>query len=146
MISQTIQLSLAPVFMLVAIGNILNLMTTRLARVVDRARILRARHAETQGVDHDVIVAEMRFIDQRFEIVNHAIRMLVLAGVCIGVTVGLLFIQNLFGVDWHGIAAVTFLLAVTLLLSSLVLFLRETQIAAKSLRIPRDMLELERKI
>ncbi|HTK72651.1 MAG TPA: DUF2721 domain-containing protein, partial [Croceibacterium sp.] len=40
MIVQTIQLALTPVFMLVAIGNIMNILSTRLARIVDRSRIL----------------------------------------------------------------------------------------------------------
>ena len=42
-IAQTIQLSLAPVFMLAAIGQILNVLAGRLARVIDRARILEQR-------------------------------------------------------------------------------------------------------
>ncbi len=40
MIAQTIQLALAPVFVLVAIGNILNILAQRLSRVVDRSRLL----------------------------------------------------------------------------------------------------------
>ena len=40
MIAETIQLSLAPAFLLVATGSILNVVTGRLARVVDRARDL----------------------------------------------------------------------------------------------------------
>ena len=49
MIAQTIQLALAPVFVLVAIGNIMNILSTRLGRVVDRSRHLQERHAETAG-------------------------------------------------------------------------------------------------
>ena len=53
MIAQTIQLALAPVFVLVAIGNILNLLSSRLGRVVDRSRHLQERHMATEGPDHD---------------------------------------------------------------------------------------------
>ncbi|MFK4985603.1 DUF2721 domain-containing protein, partial [Klebsiella pneumoniae] len=49
MIAQTIQLSLAPVFVLVAIGNIMNILTTRLGRIVDRSRVLQKLHAQTDG-------------------------------------------------------------------------------------------------
>jgi len=56
MIVQTIQLALTPVFVLVAIGNILNILSTRLGRVVDRARILQERHGTTQGMEHDMVV------------------------------------------------------------------------------------------
>ena len=48
MIAQTIQLALAPVFVLVAIGNIMNLLSTRLSRVVDRSRHLQERHVATE--------------------------------------------------------------------------------------------------
>src|SRR5690606_27453678 len=59
-IAQTIQLALAPVFVLVAIGNIMNILSTRLGRVVDRSRVLQTLHATTSGVEHDAVVREIR--------------------------------------------------------------------------------------
>jgi len=56
MIAHTIQLALAPVFVLVAIGNIMNILSTRLGRIVDRARHLQQRHAETFGSEHAMVV------------------------------------------------------------------------------------------
>ena len=49
MIAQTMQPALASVFLLVAMGNILNLPSSRLGRVVDRARALQERHTATSG-------------------------------------------------------------------------------------------------
>jgi len=146
MIVQTIQLSLAPVFVLVAIGNILNILSTRLGRVVDRARTLQDLHNRTEGSEHDMVVLEIRVVDERIKIITQAIRLMVLSGLAIGTTVAVLFVQGIFGADLHIFAAVTFLASVLLLLVALVLFLRETRIAAESLRIPRDYLELHRKI
>ena len=65
MIAQTIQLALAPVFVLVAIGNIMNLLSTRLGRIVDRSRHLQELHTATSGPDHDAVVVEMRAIARR---------------------------------------------------------------------------------
>jgi len=42
-ISHVIQLSVAPVFLLTSIGTILGVLSTRLARIVDRARALNDR-------------------------------------------------------------------------------------------------------
>ena len=70
MIAQTIQLALAPVFVLVAIGNILNLLSSRLGRVVDRSRHLQERHMATEGPDHDEVVAEIRMIDKRIRLIT----------------------------------------------------------------------------
>lgn len=146
MIVQTIQLALTPVFVLVAIGNILNILSTRQGRVVDRARILQNRHGETQGPMHDMIVQELRLVDRRMGLITHAVRFMVLSGLAIGVTVAILFLSGLGGLDWHAAAAVTFLGAIVLLLIALMLFLNEIQVAAEALRIPRDYLELHRTI
>lgn len=146
MIVQTIQLALTPVFVLVAIGNILNILSSRLGRVVDRARMLQERHPATDGPEHDMIVSELRLVHRRMTLITHAVRMMVLSGLSIGVTVAILFLSGLGGYDWHFAAAVTFLAAIVLLLVALVLFLRETQVAADALRIPTDYLELHRTI
>ena len=146
MIAQTIHLALAPVFVLVAMGNILNILSTRLGRVVDRARVLQNAHMATEGMEHDLVVAEIRMIDRRIVLITHAVRLMVLTGLTIGATVALLFLEQLAGVDLQLVAGAMFLLAVLLLMAGLVLFLRETQIAAQQLRIPRAYLELERDI
>lgn len=142
MIAQTIQLALAPVFVLVAIGNILNLLSSRLGRVVDRSRELQGRHMTTEGSDHDEVVAEIRMIDRRISLITRAIRLMVVSGLFIGTTVAVLFLEELASLSLQRIAAATFLIAVALLMWALVLFLRETQISAQQLRIPRMYLEL----
>lgn len=146
MIAHTIQLALAPVFMLVAIGNILNLLSSRLARVVDRARHLQARHAGTEGHEHDMVVTEIRLVDRRIILVTRAIRLLVMAGIAIGTTVAALFIEQLAGYPLAWVVSAFFLIAVTLLMWALSLFLLETQVATAAIRIPRDYLEQEREL
>ena len=146
MIAQTIQLALAPVFVLVALGNIMNLLSARLGRVVDRSRQLQERHEATAGVEHDSIVREIRLVDRRILLINRAILILVSSAVCIGLTVALLFVEELLGTDLQPIAAGVFILSVGLLMWALLLFLRETQLATEALRIPASYLELERKL
>lgn len=146
MIAQTIQLALAPVFVLVAIGNIMNIFSTRLGRVVDRARHLQARYGETGGKEHDIVVAEIRAVDRRIHLISRAIRLLVVSGLTIGLTVALLFLEEIARVDLQRVAAGAFLVAIALLMLALVQLLRETRIAAAILRIPRDFLELDRDI
>ena len=146
MIAQTIQLALAPVFVLVAIGNLLNLLSSRLGRVVDRSRHLQDRHMATQGPDHDMVVAEIRMIDQRIGFITRAVFALVVSGLAIGITVAVLFVQQLVGADLQLVAALTFVVAILLLMWALVLFMRETRVSAQQLRIPRGYLELEREL
>jgi len=146
MIAETIQLALAPVFVLVAIGNILNILSTRLGRIVDRSRILQERHSETSGEEHDAIVREIRLIDRRIHLITRAILLLVLSGLSTGVTVVLLFVEDFAGLNLQLLVAATFVVALALLMTALVMFLRETREAAAALRIPAEYLEKHREL
>lgn len=146
MIADTIQLAVAPVFLLVAVGNLLNVLSSRLGRVVDRSRKLQERHGKTHGPEHDMVVREIRMIDRRITLIDRAILLLVLSGLAVGVTVTLLFLQDFFGTDLIVPAAAGFLLAIGFLMTALLYLLRETREAGRALRIPADFLELERKL
>lgn len=145
-IAQTIQLALAPVFVLVAIGNIMNILSARLGRVVDRSRVLQQLHKTTTGEEHDAVVREIRTVDRRIHMISRAILLLVLSGLTIGLCVALLFVEELFEVEVQLVAAAAFMLAIGLLMSALTLFMRETRHATAVLRIPESYLEPERKL
>jgi hypothetical protein len=145
MIAQTIQLALAPVFVLVAIGNIMNILTTRLGRIVDRSRNLKTLHAATKDAQHDEVVVEMRFVDRRIQLIGRALLVLVSSGLGIGVTVGMVFIGEIFGIELRTLTASTFFLSISLLMLALVFLLMETRLVARSLRLPPELLELHRK-
>lgn len=144
LIAQTIQLALAPVFVLVAIGNIMSILSTRLGRVVDRSRILQEMHSSTTGDDHDAVVREIRMVDQRIRIIGRAIMLLVASGLTIGITVAVLFLEELADAKLQQVAAAFFFGAIMLLMSALWLFMRETRLAAAALQIPKAYLELHR--
>jgi hypothetical protein len=146
LIVQTIQLALTPVFMLVAIGNIMNILSTRLARIVDRSRVLQQKHPETEGPEHDELVRELRLVARRIHLIGRALLWLVIASLAVGITVVLLFIEDFAGVDLKPVVGTTFIAAVALLIGALLLFLRETREATAALRIPATYLELERKL
>ncbi|WP_295526563.1 DUF2721 domain-containing protein [Novosphingobium sp. Chol11] len=145
MIAQTIQLALAPVFVLVAIGNIMNILTTRLGRIVDRSRSLKTLHAATKDAQHDEVVVEMRFVDRRIQLIGRALLVLVMSGLGIGVTVGMVFIGEILGIELRTLTASTFFLSISLLMLALVFLLMETRLVAQSLRLPPELLELHRK-
>lgn len=144
MIAQTIQLALAPVFVLVAIGNIMGVLSARLGRVVDRGRALQARHGNTTGREHDMIVREVRIVDRRIALIGRAILTLVISGLTIGLTVALLFLEEMAELDLQRFAAATFIGAIALLMWALLLLLRETRAASAALRIPEEYLERDR--
>lgn len=144
MIAHTIQLALAPVFMLVAIGNIMNILTTRLGRIVDRSRALQRIYAETEGPEHDAVVVEIRYIDRRIQLIGRALLTLVISGLFVGVTVATLFGSELGGMPLDGMIGISFSVAIALLMVALVFLLLETRLVAMTLRLPRQYLELHR--
>jgi hypothetical protein len=146
LIVQTIQLALTPVFMLVAIGNIMNILSSRLARIVDRSRVLQQMHPETSGPEHDAVVREIRLVARRIHLIGRAFLLLVIAGLCVGVTVVLLFVEDLAGIDLKALVSIIFVASLALLIGALLLFLRETREATAALRIPETYLELERSL
>ena len=103
---------------------------------------MKPRPPPTQGPDHDEVVAEIRMIDGRIKLITRAIRLMVISGLFIGTTVAVLFLEELVQLSLQRVAAGTFLTAIGLLMWALILFLRETQIAAQQLRIPRAYLEV----
>ncbi|MGL5838952.1 MAG: DUF2721 domain-containing protein [Sphingorhabdus sp.] len=142
-IVQTIQIALGPVFLLVATGGILNVITGRLARVVDRSRDLMTQHAATTGREHERVVWELRIIDQRMDIINWSVALCVACGIVVCVLVAMLF---LFGSGQDGLAfpvAAAFIAAMFLLLTALVLFLVEVRLAIRTIHVPMELLERE---
>jgi hypothetical protein len=146
MIAETIQLALAPVFVLVAIANIMNILSTRLGRVVDRSRALQHLHGSTSGAEHDAIVREIRMVDRRIAMIGRAILLLVMSGLTIGLCVALLFLGEVAQINLQQVAAGAFIIALGLLMSALLFFMKETREASAALRIPQSYLEPERKL
>src|SRR3546814_1470884 len=69
-IAQTIQLSVTPVFLLVATGSLLNVIAGRLARVLYRSRVRVGRWAGTGGLEESRAVAEPRIAARRVGVIT----------------------------------------------------------------------------
>ncbi len=141
MIGQTIQLSLAPVFLLVAVGSMLNVIAGRLARVVDRARNLAGEHGKTEGAEHSRVVTELRLLDKRMSIINASIGLAVACGVTVCIMVALLFLIGAGNLDLGLAVSAAFIIAMALLLSALLLFLIEVRLAIRTIHVPMELLE-----
>jgi sorbitol-specific phosphotransferase system component IIBC len=112
--------------------------------MVDRSRHLQMLHPGTEGSEHDVVVVEMRIIDQRIAHVGRALLCLVISGLAIGTTVAVLFLSERVATDLRVVTALTFVAAIALLMAALVMLLLETRLAARALRLPPELLEFER--
>jgi len=142
-IAETIQLSLSPVFMLAGIGALLNVLAGRLSRVIDRARAVEALHPRSSGPEHDRHVWELRLLDRRMTIINAAMFLAVTSAIMTCLVVALLFIAELAKLHFGTIVALSFILAMVLLIASLVSLMIEVRVSLRAIHIRAELLELD---
>jgi len=142
-IGNLIQLAMAPAFLLLATGNILQLFAGRLARVIDRERVQMAEFHRTQGDDHVRVVNELRILDRRGAIVNMAILMGTLSAMTVSLLIASIFVLSLTGYKFGVIVAGCFILAMVFLIAGLILFVAEIRLATRTIRIEEQLLELD---
>jgi hypothetical protein len=90
-----LQTALTPAFLLVALGSLLNVLTGRLARIVDRSRDLQHQYPNTEGIAHERIVRELRIIEKRMRVVGSSILFAVLSAISVCVMIVALFVLGL---------------------------------------------------
>ena len=139
-IAQTIALSLSPVFMLAGIGALLNVLAGRLSRVVDRTRAIEQLHPRSTGPEHDRHVWELRLLDRRISIINSALFVAVSSAVMTCLVVVLLFIATLTKLHLGTFVALSFILAMLLLIASLMSFMIEVRLSLRAVHVRKELL------
>lgn len=134
-IAHAIQLSLAPVFLLNGIGVLLGMLTSRLARVVDRARGLEQRLQHANGEEARDILGALATIRRRARLMNSAITLSTAAALLVSMVVALLFTSAFVPVSLATPVSLLFILAMASLVLGLLAFLVEIQVATATLRI-----------
>ena len=131
-VAHVIQLAIAPVFLLTAVGTILSVLSTRLARVVDRGRVLQARMATCTPADQERAHRELRLLARRRRRVNLAITCGVSAAILVCLLIVVAFVGAFLQVNASGVVASLFVLAMLALVGALVTFLSEVFLAVNS--------------
>lgn len=135
-IAHTIQLSIAPVFLLTALGTFLGVLSTRLGRIVDRARVLvEQRLPAAPATAQARIREELALLGRRRHLVNLAITAGVSAALFVCSIISALFLGQLLDAHVGRMTEVLFLAAMLAFTVALLLFLREIVLAVASVRI-----------
>lgn len=140
-VADTVRLAVAPVFLLSGIGAFLNVCASRLSRIVDRSRDVEPRLLSSRGREHDRWLAEMNVLDRRMRLVSSAITMSVISAVLTCLVVALLFAASLIEPRVGIAIAVLFIAATIAIAVSFGIFLVETRLGARSVRIRSDLLQ-----
>jgi len=134
-IAHLIQSSVAPVFLLSGVAATLGVLTNRLSRIVDRARVLEeqlARHpvGAAQQLDGDLSV-----LARRANYINIAISLSTIAALLVALVVVTLFANAFLGSELAVLIALLFGGAMVCLSAAYVAFFIEIRIAVAALRI-----------
>jgi hypothetical protein len=133
-IARIIQLAIAPVFLIAGIGNLLNVLTSRLARVVDRGRVVAAAMAETEG-------EERALWQQELTRINRAITLSTIALLAVCLLISAMFAGEWLRIDLSGLIVALFIATMAALIAGLVSFLAEVHTATQLLRVPTRLLQ-----
>jgi hypothetical protein len=133
-VAHVIQLAVAPVFLLSGIGAMLAVMTNRLSRVIDRARLLEAR-LPAPPAEADALHAQLAILSRRAKLVNRSITLCTLTALLICAVIALLFMGAFLRFDAAVPVALLFIAAMLAFFAGLLSFLREVFVATASLRI-----------
>lgn len=134
-VTHGIQLAVAPVFLLTAVAAMIGTVAGRLARIIDRARVLEM-HIDTSADDNPMAAefSELGHLRSRGRLVNACIALLTLCAILIGLTIMALFLGETTEIQIFRVATILFLSGVTCFLIALLCFLAETLIATQVLR------------
>lgn len=140
-VAEIVRLALAPVFLLSGIGAFLNVLASRLSRIVDRSRDIEPRLLASRGTEHDRWVADLKILDRRMWLVSWATGLSVISAVLTCLVVVLLFAANLTGGHFGDTIALLFIASMLAIGAGFTVFLLETTIAARAVRVRTDLLQ-----
>src|SRR5271165_2984429 len=135
-IAHLIQIALTPIFLISAIGVILNVLTNRLARIVDRARVMENEvcRPEYRPEGRDLHAA-LGVLARRARYINAAIAFITISALFIALVVVMLFLNAFLRWELAAFIACMFILSMLSLAAALTTFLIEVRIATSTLRI-----------
>ena len=133
-IARLIQLAVAPVFLLTAVGTIIGVLSTRLGRAVDRSRTLedRLRQLAPEGQKH--VREELGVLSRRVRLVYGAIVLAVICALFVGLLIAVAFVDAFINIDLSKFIGLLFIGAMVAFIFALLVFLREIFLAVTSAR------------
>ena len=133
-VARLIQLAIAPVFMLTAVGTIIGVLSTRLGRAVDRSRALEDRLRQLPPEGQNLAREELLQLGRRVRLVYGSIVLAVLCALFVGSLIAVAFVDAFIDIDMSKFIGLLFIAAMLAFILSLLVFLREIFLAVTSAR------------
>jgi hypothetical protein len=140
-VAEIVRLALAPVFLLSGIGAFVNVLAARLSRIVDRARQIEPLLLASRGAEHDRWIADLRTLARRMSLISWATGLSVASAVLTCLVVILLFAATLMRTHLGDAIALLFIASMATIGLGFAVFLIETTIAGRAVRIRSELLQ-----
>jgi hypothetical protein len=134
-VAHAIQLAVAPVFLLSGIGAMLVVMTNRLGRIIDRARLIEQRLENAAAQSLGAYNGELAVLSKRAKLIGRAITLCTATALLICTVIAVLFLSASLGLEGAIPVSLLFIAAMLTFFLGLVVFLREIYLATVNLRI-----------
>ena len=134
-VAHAIQLALAPVFLLTGIAGLLNVMASRLARIIDRGRSLTEQNLPEHLQNADTLHKELTRLERRRHYASLAITACTCSALLVCMVVAVIFLQAMLQVEFKWVISSLFTASTLTLIVGLGYFLREVHLATRTVRI-----------
>ena len=125
-VSELIQLSVAPVFLLAAVAGLLNVLTGRLTRIMDQVyKLDRREKREKDEPMAQHLLTRRKFLTMRMSNINLAIFFCTSTGLLVALVILTMFLSTLLNFGTSLVISIFFILAMVSLIISLFVFLKE---------------------
>ncbi|HOX20050.1 MAG TPA: DUF2721 domain-containing protein [Gemmatimonadales bacterium] len=132
-VAHSIQLAVAPVFLLTGVGTMLGVLTNRLARIIDRARTLERTLPELPAAAVAEARAELTVLSRRARLIHRAITLSTSCALLICLVIVSLFAGVALGQDLSRLIVLLFTAALAAFVGGLLSFLLEIRAATGTL-------------
>src|SRR3954463_11843523 len=140
-VAEIVRLPPPPLFLLSGIGAFLNVLANRLSRIVDRSREIEPLLLASRGAEHDRWIADLSVVDRRMSLISWATALSVTSAMLTCLVVVLLFSANLIRTHLGNPIALLFIASMLTIGAAFAVFLLETTIAARAVRVRSDLLQ-----
>ena len=133
-ISEIMQSAVTPVFLLAGIGALMNVMTGRLGRIIDRPRYLQGYLSRVSYKDQEIILSNRKRLILRTRFINTALFFCTLSGLIVCIVIGSLFVGGIYQILLDNFISFAFILCMACLILALIFLIFEILFATKTSR------------
>lgn len=133
-----IQLAITPVILISGVGALMLTLTNRMARIVDRTRVLAGQVRVATGDERRHLETQLDIMWRRAQLIRMAVTFAGLSMLVACVLVIVIFAAALLEVDLTGGLKVLFTASILLLIAALGAFLRDIHVSLHALKLEVD--------